>query len=129
VERSPYPFHRILNLARALEVYHRQSVRQKGHLDDRMRHLWERQPPRIQQLLGDKEAFADQAADSRDHYTHYNHRDYEADTGSEAILAAKLRMLLTSVILQELGFTNHEIEKMAATRRGGYAFQLPTVVA
>ena len=127
-QRSPYPFHRILNLSRAVEVYHRKAVKGTGHLDERMRCLWERQSSRMQELLGKKDTLAKQVLNARHYYTHYN-RDYSEDAGSEAVLAIRLGILLTSIILQELGFSNDEIDQMAASCKGADTFQIVTFVA
>lgn len=126
---TPYTFIRILDLSRALEVWHRKATAGKKFkcLLDRMKNTWERQPATIRKILGDKEAFARLAADARNYHTHYN-RIYNPEIETEVILAARLRILMTSILLQELGFSEAEIGKMATEGLRSNAFQLPTVV-
>jgi len=125
-EHTPYVFTSILNLSRALEVYHRQSTGQKNRKNsDRVKDVWEKQPACIKAILGEKDSFASQTVEARDHHTHYD-KPYDQDLESEVILCGKLKVLLTSILLGELGFSHNEVEKIAQTK--ARHFLLPTVV-
>jgi hypothetical protein len=76
VQRSPYAFHRILDLSRAAEAYYRRKYGGKGKkLWQLLYGLSETQPPGVKGLLGDPQVFSRDCAHARNYYAHYD-REY-----------------------------------------------------
>ena len=145
-EHTPYVFHEILNLSLALEYYHREHCKRgrrkafrvkvwnkdktrkyNASLKTRFEDLWDYQPQKIKSLLGDKDLFCQMAADARHHYTHHNTPGYTTDLPKEVALVSKLQIMLTSILLKELGFSHSEINLLASNTRTP-AFRIASVI-
>ncbi len=125
VHRSPYPFHQILDLSRAAESYHRRTFASKGRKLWQILHdLAEKQPASVKGLIGGLEAFSKSCANTRHYYAHYD-REYAGNVEQEILLALRLQILLTSIILRELGFSSEQIDAIAKDYHRGRAFRLP----
>ena len=106
-----------------------------GDLFDR---LWEQMPECLRQILGERKIFSKSAADARNQYTHYNPSAYSAyhneselrpTVTDEVMLAEKLRILLSGILLLELGFSHNDIADIVIDPCRGRFFRMPKMVS
>ena len=105
----------IMNSApEAHELWLKQKLKYSNEptLRHRLRELWDKCPAAISGKLGAKNAFVGMTADTRNYWTHFGD-DLKANaaTGEElCYLVVKLRILIQTCLLQELGFNSNEVE-------------------
>lgn len=81
-------------------------------LRHRLRELWDKTPASISEKFGSKNSFVNMTVDTRNYWTHFGD-DLKANaaTGEELYyLVVKLRILIQTCLLQELGFSPSEVE-------------------
>jgi hypothetical protein len=81
-------------------------------LRHRLRELWDKTPTSISAKFGSKDSFVNVTVDTRNYWTHFGD-DLKANaaTGEELYyLVVKLRILIQTCLLQELGFNPGEVE-------------------
>lgn len=81
-------------------------------LRQRLRELWDKSPAAISAKLGAKNTFVGITVDTRNYWTHFgDDLKAKAATGEDLFyLVVKLRILIQTCLLQELGFNSKEIE-------------------
>lgn len=117
VNPSSYSFHRLLTLAIGLEAFHRTMVNEKKiSMKRRVKELVEQQPLSVRSVLGNSEGLANCVAQSRDYHAHYFKSETKVAPHEEVILAERLRVLSTSVIMRFLGLSDDVIDALASAK-------------
>jgi hypothetical protein len=85
-------------------------------LRKRLKELWEKCPPAISSKLGVKEVFVGLTVDTRNYWTHFGDdlKASAADNEELYYLVVKLRILIQTCLLQEIGFSPDEVEVLMA---------------
>jgi hypothetical protein len=112
---SPIEFH-FVSLVQALENLDRRITgKRNAYLDERLTNIVTILPPKVSDtLLYNEPDFIERIKNSRNFYTHYkdNHESNAAPLSELFILSEKLKIILISLVLKEIGFSNEETEKI-----------------
>jgi hypothetical protein len=81
-----------------------------------LKEICQKCPTSVLAKIGDVNAFVDLTANTRNYWTHFDERTKtRAATDIRLVeLDNKLRMILISILLQEMGVKNEEIDKVFA---------------
>jgi len=112
-----------LNLAQAAETFHRRIYSRRGHLEERLEKIMsEYTNEYLDGIIVDKKSFAQQIADSRNYYTHYNPEDEKKALKGEKLifLTERLKVILACAFLLEAGFDRDKLQKLL--ERNGFRF-------
>jgi hypothetical protein len=105
----------ILNSApKAHKLWLKQKLKYSNEptLRQRLKELWDKSPAAISAKLGAKNTFVGITVDTRNYWTHFGD-DLKANAANDEdlfYLVVKLKILVQTCLLQELGFNSKEIE-------------------
>lgn len=122
---NPMELH-FIGLTQAMENMHRKLFDIKNmFFKERLIHLVEKLPSAVRNaLLANEGDFENRVKNNRNFYTHYDvsiENFVPATLGELFVLSEKLKVILITMLLQELGFSSEQVEKIILGK-GRYLF-------